>query len=232
MSRLSFRDNGEEHNFWQNYTDLISGFLIVFIITSLVALGNYQTIVGLFKKEGVEEATIKDYIVKAELFEKIRDFQKAQESISRNYFKYNKEHQRFECTIDVLFNPTRPEIPKRYYGQLIEAGKEIESIIQQFASTDNVAFKVVIDGRAAKKHGSHPTPQEYDSIARMSYTRARNLYNLWRDNGLLKDVNDDKGEIIISGSGYEGKGRYKGLGPEGEDKNKTFIIQIIPCITN
>ena len=28
MSRISFRENGEEHNFWQNYNDLMSGFLM------------------------------------------------------------------------------------------------------------------------------------------------------------------------------------------------------------
>lgn len=46
MSRLSFREDGEEHNFWQNYTDLMSGFLIVFIITSLVAYGSYKVYVN------------------------------------------------------------------------------------------------------------------------------------------------------------------------------------------
>ena len=37
MSKLNFKNEGDEHNFWQNYTDLMSGFLVVFIITSLVA---------------------------------------------------------------------------------------------------------------------------------------------------------------------------------------------------
>ena len=35
MRRLTFHNDGEEHNFWQNYTDLMSGFLIVFIIARL-----------------------------------------------------------------------------------------------------------------------------------------------------------------------------------------------------
>lgn len=42
MSRISFRDNGEEHNFWQNYTDLMSGLLIVFIIASIIAYNNFK----------------------------------------------------------------------------------------------------------------------------------------------------------------------------------------------
>lgn len=233
MSRLSFRDNGEEHNFWQNYTDLISGFLIVFIITSLVALGNYQTIVGLFKKEGVKEATVRDYIVNAELYKKIRDFQEAQGSISRHYFKYNKEYQRFECTVDVVFEQDSIRIPEIYYSALEKAGIEIDNIIQQFAASNNVSFKVVIEGRAAKPHDlPNPTAKNKEYAAKLSYGRARNLYLFWRDRGLLKNIDQRNGEIFISGSGYEGKGRYSGYGPEGEDKNKTFIIQIIPCITN
>ena len=41
MNRLNLKNKGEEHNFWQNYTDLMAGLLIVFIITSLVVWYNY-----------------------------------------------------------------------------------------------------------------------------------------------------------------------------------------------
>ena len=46
----------------------------------------------------------------------------------------------------------------------------------------------------------------------------------------MKDVEKINGEVFISGSGFGGQGRYSGYGPDGEDKNKTFIIQIIPYI--
>ena len=46
MSRLNFKNEGDEHNFWQNYTDLMSGFLVVFIITSLVAWYGYIKVTG------------------------------------------------------------------------------------------------------------------------------------------------------------------------------------------
>lgn len=35
-------DNSEEHNFWMSYTDLMSGFLVVFIIISIVMYVNYR----------------------------------------------------------------------------------------------------------------------------------------------------------------------------------------------
>lgn len=231
MSRISFRDNGEEHNFWQNYTDLMSGFLIVFIITSLVAYGSYKVYVDLYYTRGITEKNINDIVVNAELYKKIREFQEAQKSISRQYFKYNEKFQRFECTVDVIFESDSAKIPSEFFGQLELAGKEIEEIINNFKESTNVAFKVVIEGRAAKRHDLNPTRAQSAYAARLSYERARNLHLFWMEKGILKDVEKRNGEVFISGSGYEGKGRYTGYGPNGEDRNKTFIIQIIPYIT-
>lgn len=36
MKHLFGKDKGEEHNFWMSYTDLMSGFLIVFIIATII----------------------------------------------------------------------------------------------------------------------------------------------------------------------------------------------------
>lgn len=233
MSRIIFRDNGEEHNFWQNYTDLMSGFLIVFIITSLIAYGSYKVYVDLYHSKGITEKNINDIVVNAELYQKIRAFQEAQKSISRNYFRYNEKYQRFECTVNVTFAPESPVIPEECYNQLIEAGKEIENIIVNFKDTANVSFKVVIEGRAARSHTNpNPNNEQKAYAARLSYERARNLQLFWQKNGLLNNIENMNGEIFISGSGLEGKGRYVGYGPEGEDRNKTFIVQIIPYITN
>lgn len=231
MSRLSFREDGEEHNFWQNYTDLMSGFLIVFIITSLVAYGSYKVYVDLYHNKGITEGNINDIVVNAELYKKIREFQEAQKSINRNYFKYNAQYQRFECTVNVTFAPESPIIPQSSYSQLIEAGKEVEDIIEKFKESANVSFKVVIEGRAARPHDT-PNPNEAQKAfaASLSYNRARNLHLFWTNRGLLRNIEKENGEVFISGSGYEGKGRYTGYGTNGEDRNKTFIIQIIPYI--
>lgn len=42
MKRIFHKDSGEEHNFWMSYTDLMSGFLIVFIILSAVMFKHYN----------------------------------------------------------------------------------------------------------------------------------------------------------------------------------------------
>lgn len=231
MSRLSFREEGEEHNFWQNYTDLMSGFLIVFIIASLVAYGSYKIYVDLYHEKGITEGNINDIVVNAELYQKIREFQDAQKSINRKYFKYNEKFQRFECTVDVMFQPESPVIPNQCYNDLEAAGKEIEDIIEKFKESTNVSFKVVIEGRAARSHDNpNPSTAQKSYAARLSYERARNLHLFWKSKGLLKNIEKQNGEVFISGSGFEGKGRYTGYGVNGEDKNKTFIIQIIPYI--
>lgn len=199
MSRLSFREDGEEHNFWQNYTDLMSGFLIVFIITSLVAYGSYKVYVDLYHNKGITEGNINDIVVNAELYKKIREFQEAQKSINRNYFKYNAQYQRFECTVNVTFAPESPIIPQSSYSQLIEAGKEVEDIIEKFKESANVSFKVVIEGRAARPHDT-PNPNEAQKAfaASLSYNRARNLHLFWTNRGLLRNIEKPVGGINLS----------------------------------
>jgi hypothetical protein len=47
--------------------------------------------------------------------------------------------------------------------------------------------------------------------------------------GVNKSFKND-GEVFVSGSGFGGQGRYTGFGDNGEARNKTFIIQIIPIL--
>ncbi len=42
MKKLFKKDSGEEHNFWMSYTDLMSGFLIVFIILSAILFNHFS----------------------------------------------------------------------------------------------------------------------------------------------------------------------------------------------
>jgi len=41
MKKLFKQDSGEEHNFWMSYTDLMSGFLVVFIILSVILFNHF-----------------------------------------------------------------------------------------------------------------------------------------------------------------------------------------------
>ena len=256
MKRLTFHNDGEEHNFWQNYTDLMSGFLIVFIVASLVAYSSYKIYVDLYHEKGITEANVNDIIINAELYEKIRDFQDAQKALKSKYFQYNEQYKRFECKIDVQFTSNDFEhIRPEYVEDLKNAGRELDSILTQFTKTTGVMFKVVVEGRLAnnlRDGGIHwVTPERNPSAWKQglenSYKRALTVVELWRSNNILSDLlyNDPAnsaakvntghkypGELFVSGSGYGGQNRYKysPQDPRGEDKNKTFIIQIIPYI--
>ena len=54
MKKLFKKDSGEEHNFWMSYTDLMSGFLIVFIILSAILFNHFTK-----KADEAEAARVK-----------------------------------------------------------------------------------------------------------------------------------------------------------------------------
>ena len=104
-----------------------------------------------------------------------------------------------------------------------------------FDSAKYVSFKIVIEGRAAlsvdscKNNPNYPSSAQKTSADILSYHRAHSLYLLWKEYEILGDIEkeESKGEIFVCGSGFGGKNRYK----DGEeDKNKTFVIHIIPYI--
>lgn len=113
---------------------------------------------------------------------------------------------------------------------LINAGKEIDSIVGRLKQYENISYKLIIDGRAAKSDTlKNPIQSHLMSVERLGYNRALELFYLWRSNKVFSniDYHDINDNILVTGSGYRGDGRYK-YGKE--DRNKTFIIQIIPYI--
>ena len=137
----------------------------------------------------------------------------------------------------------------------MNAGKELDSILTQFTMTTGVKFKVIVEGRLANnlQNGGanwvtpESNPTAWKQGLENSYKRALTVVELWRKNNILADLlyNDPAksatkvdtshiypGELFVSGAGFGGQHRYKWSpeDPEGEDRNKTFIILIIPYI--
>jgi hypothetical protein len=198
------RSNGEMHNFWQNYTDLMSGLMIIFLVASV------------------------GYVVSQDDSRKIKAIVNAQKELAdrSKFFTYNEKYNRFECTIDVKFPAyslvhdidKASQIHANNRKDLINAGKELRSFIdQQRAKYDGIDFEILIDGRAA---GSF---QKGTLVPQLSFRRAHSLYELWKQNGLFDNTKDN---IHPAGSGYGGVGRYSAT----DDRNRTFIISIIPFI--
>lgn len=251
MKKLFNKSTSDNGNSWMSYTDLMSGFLIVFIIASLIAYKGYviasaskgelinkvaslekenerlkeQLSVALDKVTDLEEK-LNALTVQKEDYDKIVQFLEAQRNLNSQYFTYNEKYQRFECKLDVQFEPNKYDIPSGDKEHLKSAGKELLSIIKKY-KTDNIAFKVVIDGRAAKNLDKDLDKKYFGSVQELSYNRARALYNLWKDAGIVNSIENTESEIFISGLGFGGINRYSGL---SEYKNKTFIIQVIPFL--
>ena len=118
---MLFRRNNheEEHNFWMSYTDLMSGFLIVFIIISVVMYVNYQKEIRQNKElnEAIKEAKLD----KDELDRLLTEYKK---NDLRNVIDEYKGTIRPTESIDVDFSKDRGSIIiTSKYGELFAAGE-------------------------------------------------------------------------------------------------------------
>lgn len=253
MSKLDLKNNGEEHNFWQNHTDLMSGFLIVFIIASLIAYKQYMEkkddysrlieMAGGSKTGELSDLELqerlKELVSNAELYKKVSAFDSIQRALETEYYHYDAINRRYECKVNVQFVSQQSRIKPEYYSALDSAGQELVGILEQFPSTEelgqNVGFKVVIDGRAALKYGTtYISQRDHEYADSLSYRRARNLYYLWKERKIIDRIEGLGGEVFISGSGYGGTHRHtKETDPTSNDPeglNKRFILEIVPYI--
>ena len=66
MKHLFGKNNGEEHNFWMSYTDLMSGFLIVFIVAALVFYNQRNSYLEKMPEDQIDSLSVilKQYSVK------------------------------------------------------------------------------------------------------------------------------------------------------------------------
>lgn len=72
MRQIFKKDKGEEHNFWMSYTDLLSGFLVVFIIATIIYQHEQNKIYGVIKENGFDKVEdvinmVNDYKLKGNL---------------------------------------------------------------------------------------------------------------------------------------------------------------------
>lgn len=252
MKRIFHKNEDLENgNSWMSYTDLMSGFLIIFILASLITYKGLTMASG-SKRELIEKvntlekqnktltselkstkeerdemsAQLDAYTVNKTDFDKIQEFINAQKNLNSDYFIYNSKYQRFECKINVQFEENKYVIPSKDVPKLKAAGKELLKIIQTY-STPNISFKVVIDGRAAKNLDEDQNKKYFGSVQELSYNRARSLYTIWAKDGTINDMERLNAEVFISGLGFGGINRYSS---KQEAMNKTFIIQVIPYL--
>lgn len=217
---------------WISFTDLLSSLffvvLILFVITYISS-----------KQVDKENKLLKDEITKKEdnikIYKKLLDEQssevKAGKSVieinkaiqdffkDSDYFDYNEKCKRLELKQSVQFNGDSFVIKEEDKPRLIESGNTIYNFIHSHISYKNLKFIIIIEGRAAKTPGL----EDYGRI--LSYQRAESLFKLWEENYI--NFNTNNSELLLAGSGFEGKCRY----PDYNDElNRRFIIQIIPVM--
>lgn len=197
--------------FWASYADLMTSLffimLVLFVLT--VIMLKQQADIARDGKTAMEEQ-----------IKKIEEIENAVNNIDANWFDYNKEFKKHILKIDVSFPKGKSDIvyiPENIQEQLIKAGKSIESFIISAHNQYNVDYLLIVEGQASRDN----YPYNYE----LSYSRALSLVRFWRSKGLTFD--QDECELIISGSGQEGKLRTM---PDNATNttNQRFLIHIVP----
>lgn len=228
-----------ESFFWTSFADLMTS--LFFIVLVLYVL----TYIMLKKKERELVNTVEDLKHKLEVYELVEQNLKPLKQDTL-LFRYEEKYKRFTLAFDVNFNLGRAQIQK---GDLIDfevtaskidnVGKQLQKTIDNLANSKsanpamvNVSYLVIISGYA-----SHLQLGAQSSDYDLSYQRAYNLWNYWKNLGIDFEASKYNGliDLQIAGNGWGGVGRFD-RDPQNfmtnESKNQRFIIQIVPKIGN
>jgi len=207
--------------FWPSYVDLMTSLFVVMLVLFVYSF-------KLFKdREGELKRANGELKVKAAELEQITKIRRSLQQLEGKYFKYDPANERHELLVPVQFKSGRDEIQDAYKPALLQAGRRLRTVLKNIKTDQPVRYLVIVEGMAARyPQGDPRNDYEQQATYQLSYRRALNLLNLWKQNNL--DFTQDHGiELIIGGSGFFGTGRYAG-GREGQ--NKRFLIQVIPKV--
>jgi len=233
--------------FWPSYADLMTSLFVIMLVLFILSFKLFKD----REEELVEqneklEVIEKEYnkikerekelvkrnekleVIKKE-YNKIKEIETAIMGISGEYFQYDSRNKRHELAIQIEFDPKSDRIKPRYQAQLQEAGRAIKQAISVVQSDQDVRYLIIIEGMAARygdvsEMPKNNDPYYIDYAYRLSYQRALALKKLWDEK---IDFTGPEYEVIVAGSGFYGKGRYDAT---EEEKNKRFLIQIIPKV--
>ncbi|MCC5943410.1 MAG: hypothetical protein JJT94_00630 [Bernardetiaceae bacterium] len=229
----------DSNSFWISYTDLVTGFLIIFIIISLALSQrseNTNTTLIFYEDNLAKlQDTLNAYtsnldslntvisITKPE-HDRIKAIHEAMNLLEKSqYFTYNENCHRYELNLEFLFAPLKYNIPSSQKPALKKAGENLDAIVKQMLKIDNVAVQIIIEGRAAREK---PKPNITEGAARLSFNRALEIQKFWESQNLGFTKNS-KIDVFAAGSGFEGNCRYEW---QVEAKNKNFIVHIVPFL--
>ncbi|WP_324672690.1 hypothetical protein [Hymenobacter sp. GOD-10R] len=207
--------------FWPSYVDLMTSLFVVMLVLFVYSF-------KLFKdREGELKRANGELKVKAAELEQITKIRRSLQQLEGKYFKYDPANERHELLVPVQFKSGRDEIQDAYKPALLQAGRRLRTVLKSIKTDQPVRYLVIVEGMAARyPEGDPRNNNEQQATYQLSYRRALNLLNLWKQNSL--DFTQDRSiELIIGGSGFFGTGRYAG---NREGQNKRFLIQVIPKV--
>lgn len=194
--------------FWLSYSDLMTSLFFVMLVLFVLVYN-------------MQNSIIKDLAAAKEELERIKEIERAVDSIDRRYFTYDSLHKKHILNIQFLYPRGSSEISEIIPDkrpELINAGKAVKDLILKFPEEENVKYLVVVEGQASKDN--------WIGNDQLSFYRAQSLINLWKQSeiGLGKLQNC---ELIVAGSGEKGVPRTQ---PDLPPANQRFLITIIPKI--
>ncbi|GAB2788760.1 hypothetical protein HNQ93_003109 [Hymenobacter luteus] len=207
--------------FWPSYVDLMTSLFVVMLVLFVYSFKLFKDREGELKKANGELK------VKAAELEQITKIRNSLQQLEGRYFRYDPANERHELLVPVQFKAGRDEIQDSYKPALLQAGRRLRTVLKSIKTDQPVRYLVIVEGMAARyPQGDPRNAREEQTTYQLSYRRALNLLNLWKQNGL--NFSQDRSiELIIGGSGFYGTGRYSG---RREGDNKRFLIQVIPKV--
>lgn len=245
MSNLFNKHTDEDHNFWMSYTDLMSGFLAVFIIISMILYYQFD----LKTKEA--ERTEQQYNVRLLELERVLDSIKKND-LKNQIMKY-KDVFVYDDNVKVDFNAKRGSIilthrnPNCYLFKQGESSMQPElrryldrigksmvlKTISIWEETGNKDMELRIEGhtdptwRGKELRGTNIS---FTENLRVSSDRANNVYEyILYNTGLTKSQQDFvKKNMISIGYSFSSRVRQNNVDdPIFDDESRRIEIRII-----
>lgn len=189
--------------FWTSYSDLMTSLFFVMLVLFVLTV----TLLHVRNKATEEQ------------LRKIKEVEKAIQSIDTKYFEYRPEYKKHILKIEVRFNSGSSDmdnIDNFTKLELAYAGLSIQNFIRQ-NSKDNIQYLLIIEGQASR--------DLFTLNYELSYERALALKKFWESRSISFGSTC---EVLISGSG---DGRLSGtdfMRETLERNNQRFIINIVP----
>jgi hypothetical protein len=198
----------EDEAFWPSYVDLMTG---LFIITLVLFVFTYHAL-------SAQRDRLK---VSADNYKRLQEIDAAiKELADAEHFEYQPEFKRYVFKRQVQFSRGDANIAPEYYDFLRNTGRAITNLVtslKEDPSKRGIRYLILIEGMSSRDN--------YPDNFGLSYRRALALYTFWQQNHISFDPTVC--EVMISGSGTQGIGRYTDA---QEFRNQRFLIQIIPKV--